>query len=147
VRNPYNVGAILRSAAFFGASGALFGAQAQPTPDAGSHLAPTAVRVAEGGVEHLLLTRTTDLASTLAGLRKAGVTVVGADGHATASAIGFSYRRPAVLVLGHEREGLGERVRAQCDAVVAIRGSGHVESLNVAVAAGVLIAEMTRARP
>jgi tRNA G18 (ribose-2'-O)-methylase SpoU len=70
--------------------------------------------------------------------------VFGADGHADANAIGFSFTRPAVLVLGHEREGLGERVRAQCEALVAIPGSGAVESLNVAVAAGVLIAELVR---
>jgi tRNA G18 (ribose-2'-O)-methylase SpoU len=70
--------------------------------------------------------------------------VFGADGHADASAIGFPFARPAVLVLGHEREGLGERVRAQCEALVAIPGSGAVESLNVAVAAGVLIAELVR---
>ena len=139
VRNPYNVGAILRSAAFFGLEGALFGAQATH-PD----LAPTAVRVAEGGVEHLSLSRTTDLADTLARLRQRGVQVVGADGRATAGAIGFAFVRPAIIVLGNEREGLGDRVRAQCDAVVAVRGAGHVESLNVAVAAGVLMAEMVR---
>jgi TrmH RNA methyltransferase len=139
VRNPYNVGAILRSAAFFGAEGALLGAQA-PHPD----LAPTAVRVAEGGVEHLQVARTTDLADTLARARERGVRVVGADGQSKTGAIGFAFGRPSILVLGHEREGLSDRVRAQCDAVVAIRGSGHVESLNVAVAAGVLFAEITR---
>ena len=139
VRNPYNVGAILRSAAFFGFDAALFGAQA-PHPD----LAPTAIRVAEGGVEHLLVSRTTDLADTLARLRERGVRVVGADGRATESAVGFAFERPTVLVLGNEREGLGDRVRAQCDAIVAVRGSGAVESLNVAVAAGVLMAEVTR---
>jgi tRNA G18 (ribose-2'-O)-methylase SpoU len=47
-------------------------------------------------------------------------------------------------VLGNEREGLGPRVRAQCDTVVAIRGSGEVESLNVGVAAGILVAQLTR---
>jgi TrmH RNA methyltransferase len=139
VRNPYNIGAILRSAAFFGLEGALFGAQA-PHPE----LASTAVRVAEGGVEFISLSRTTDLADTLARLRQRGVQVVGADGHATSSAIGFSFARPAIMVLGNEREGLGDRVRAQCDAIVAVRGTGHVESLNVAVAAGVLMAEMVR---
>jgi tRNA G18 (ribose-2'-O)-methylase SpoU len=51
-----------------------------------------------------------------------------------------------VLIVGHEREGMSERVRAQCDAIVAIPGTGAVESLNVAVAAGVLIAEITRGR-
>jgi tRNA G18 (ribose-2'-O)-methylase SpoU len=139
VRNPYNVGAILRSAAFFGLEGALFGAQA-PHPE----LASTAVRVAEGAVEHLALSRTTDLADTLARLRQRGVRVVGADGHAKTNAMGFAFGRPAVLVLGNEREGLGERVRAQCDAIVAVPGRGRVESLNVAVAAGVLMAEMLR---
>ncbi len=139
VRNPYNVGAVLRSAAFFGVDVALLGA---PAPHPG--LAPTAVRVAEGGAEHVQLARTTDLADTLARLRAAGVRVVGADGHATVEARGFAYGRPVVVVVGNEREGLGDRVRAQCDAVVAVRGSGAVESLNVAVAAGVLMAEMTR---
>jgi RNA methyltransferase, TrmH family len=142
VRNPYNVGAILRSAAFFGLEGALFGAQA-PHPE----LASTAVRVAEGGVEHLALSRTTDLADTLARLRQRGIRVVGADGHATTKASGFAFGRPVVLVLGNEREGLGDRVRAQCDAVVAVGGAGRVESLNVAVAAGVLMAELVRPAP
>jgi RNA methyltransferase, TrmH family len=139
VRNPYNVGAVLRSAAFFGLTGALLGAPA-PGPD----LAPTAVRVAEGGVEHLLLARTTDLADTLARLRARGARVIGADGHAATSALGFRFGRPAILVVGNEREGLGERVRAQCDAVVAVKGSGKMESLNVGVAVGVLRAEMMK---
>ncbi|HEX3345562.1 MAG TPA: RNA methyltransferase, partial [Polyangiaceae bacterium] len=139
VRNPYNVGAILRSAAFFGVDAMLLGT---PAPHPG--LAPTAVRVAEGGAEHVRLARTTDLADTLARLRGRGVRVVGADGGATTGAAGFSFGRPVVLVVGNEREGLGERVRAQCDAVVGVRGTGSIESLNVAVASGVLVAEMTR---
>jgi tRNA G18 (ribose-2'-O)-methylase SpoU len=141
VRNPYNVGAIVRSAAFFGLEGVYLGA---PAPHAG--LTSTAVRVAEGGAEEVRVSRTTDLADTLSRLRARGVRVVGADGHAHTAAVGFDYRGPVVLVLGNEREGLGERVRAQCDATVAIRGRGRIESLNVAVAAGVLMGEMTRGR-
>lgn len=139
VRNPYNVGAVLRSAAFFGLDAALLGA---PAPHPG--LPPLAVRVAEGGAEHLLLARTTDLADTLARLRARGVRVVGTDGHARTGALGFSYGRPLILVVGNEREGLADRVRTQCDAMVCVRGSGDVESLNVAVAAGVVMAEATR---
>jgi TrmH RNA methyltransferase len=141
VRNPYNIGAILRSAAFFGLEGMILGAPA-PHPA----LAPDAVRVAEGGAEHLALCRTTDLADTLGRLRAKGVRVVGADGAAPTRALGFAFPRPVVLILGHEREGMSERVRAQCDATVAIAGTGAVESLNVGVAAGVLIAEIARAR-
>ncbi len=141
VRNPYNVGAILRSAAFFGVEAALLGA---PAPHPG--LAPDAVRVAEGGIEHLLMSRTTDLADTLVRLRDRGVRIVGADGASRTGALGYPFARPTLLVLGNEREGLGERVRACCDAIVAIPGSGAVESLNVAVAAGVLVAELVRGR-
>lgn len=141
VRNPYNVGAILRSAAFFGVDAAILGAPA-PHPA----LAPDAIRVAEGGVEHLLLSRTTDLADTLSRLRARGAHVYGADGAARESAIGFAFERPAILVVGHEREGMSPRVRAQCDRVLAIPGSGNVESLNVAVATGVLLAELVRRR-
>ncbi len=139
VRNPYNIGAVLRSAAFFGVDAALLGA---PAPHPG--LPAVAVRVAEGGVEHLALARTTDLADTLTRLRARGVKVVGTDGQAPTSALDHRFARPSVLVLGNEREGPGDRIRAQCDAVVAVRGSGAVESLNVGVAAGVLIARMAQ---
>jgi TrmH RNA methyltransferase len=134
VRNPYNVGAILRSAAFFGVDAVILGAPA-PHPA----LAPDAVRVAEGGAEHVALARTTDLAGTLEKLAARGVSIVGADGHADRDAADFAFARPVVLVVGHEREGLGARVRERCGALVAVRGSDAVESLNVAVAAGVLM--------
>jgi TrmH RNA methyltransferase len=141
VRNPYNVGAVMRTAAFFGLDGALLGA---PAPHPG--LAPTAVRVAEGGTEQLKLARTTDLATTLARLRARGVVAIGADSSATTSAIGFVFPRSTILVMGNEREGLGDRVRAECAGLVAIPRGGAVESLNVAVAAGILIAEMVRSQ-
>jgi RNA methyltransferase, TrmH family len=141
VRNPQNIGAVLRSAAFFGARAALLGA---PAPHPG--LPPFAQRVAEGGAEHLELCRTTDLADTLARLRAQSVHVIGADAHASADVEALNVPRPCVLVLGHEREGLGPRVKAQCDSMVVIRGSGAIESLNVAVAAGVLLAGLSRQR-
>ena len=141
VRNPYNIGAILRTAAFFGVDAALMGA---PAPHPG--LDPNAVRVAEGGAEELLLARTTDLKDSLARLRKAGVSVVAADQGARVDAREYAFPRPCVLVMGNEREGLAPRVREECDATVAIRGTGAVESLNVAVAAGILISQLVRER-
>ncbi|MDI1448482.1 RNA methyltransferase [Polyangium sp. 6x1] len=139
VRNPYNIGAIVRSAAFFGLDAALLGA---PAPHPG--LAPDAVRVAEGGAEELAFARTTDLPDTLARLRARGITIVGGESDAAANAFGFTFKRPVVLVLGHEREGLSERAKAQCDALVAIPGAGTVGSLNVSIAASVLLAEVVR---
>lgn len=143
VRNPYNIGAVLRTAAFFGIDAALLG-----TPAPHPALPPLAVRVAEGGAEHLAITRTTDLADTLSRLRAAGIFVAGAEDDGVPDALAVartgSPKKPVVLVLGHEREGLSSRVRAQCDAIVAIRGTGEVRSLNVSVAASILIADLMR---
>ncbi len=141
IRNPYNIGAILRSAAFFGMDAALLGA---PAPHPG--LPADAVRVAEGGAEQLEFARTTDLPDTLARFRARGITVVGAESEATVNAIGFTYARPIVIVLGHEREGLSERAKASCDTLVAIPGLSPLRSLNVSVAASVLFAEVVRDR-
>ena len=139
VRNAYNIGAIVRTAAFFGVDAMIMGA---PAPHPG--LAPDAVRVAEGGAEHVAIARTTDLVDTLGRLKKRGVAIIGAAGESDTDAAKFSFTRPCVLVVGHEREGLGERVRSACDAIVAIRGSGTLESLNVAVATSVLISLMIK---
>jgi TrmH RNA methyltransferase len=137
VRNSYNIGAILRSAAFFGIDAALLGA---PAPHPG--VDPNAIRVAEGGVENLMLCRTTDLADTLKRLRARGVRVYGADGQASADVLTTTFARPCIVIVGNEREGLNPRVRAECDTIVAIRGTGAVESLNVGVAAGVLCSRL-----
>lgn len=139
VRNPYNVGAILRSAAFFGLEGALLGAIA-PHPA----LAADAIRVAEGGAEHLRLARTTDLAETLSRLRGRGLRVIGGESDAEDNLFGYPFVGPTVLVLGHEREGLSPAVRSACDGLVTIPGSGNIESLNVGVAASLCIAELAR---
>ncbi len=141
VRNPYNVGAILRSAAFFGIDGVLLGAPA-PHPA----LAPDALRVAEGGAEDLILSRTTDLAPSLAKLRARGVHVIGAESDGAESVHDATLPRPVVIVLGHEREGLSDRVRATCERMVTIPGGGLVGSLNVAVTAGVFCASVARGR-
>lgn len=141
VRNSYNIGAILRTAAFFGVDAAILGA---PAPHPG--LDGNAVRVAEGGTEEIELSRTTDLKDTLARMRKAKIHVVAADQGGAKDARVYPFPRPCVVVMGNEREGLAPRIREECDAIVSIRGTGAVESLNVGVAAGILIGELTRPR-
>jgi TrmH RNA methyltransferase len=141
VRNPHNVGAIVRSAAFFGASAVLLGS---PAPHPG--LAPDAVRVAEGGTERLAFARTTDLAGTLDRLKSRGVRVVGAESDVEASLFGADLGGPCAIVVGHEVEGIAPRVRARCDAMVTIPGTGAIGSLNVAISASLFIAEWARRR-
>ena len=139
VGNPHNAGAVLRTAAFFGASGLLLANAKQ------SVLTPAALRVAEGGAEHVPVVHGADLATALQTLRDDGCTIVGADAGAHTKLSAFRWPERVVLVLGHERDGLSPAVRKVCDVRVLIEGSGALDSLNVSVAAGVLIASYAAA--
>jgi TrmH RNA methyltransferase len=134
VGNPHNTGAILRTAAFFGARGLVIGG------DARDSLTPAALRIAEGGAEHVPITHCEDVTAALKGLRAHGLTIVGADSTAKPTTAELDWPARCVIVLGHEREGLSPAARKQCDLRVRIAGTGAIDSLNVSVAAGVLIA-------
>lgn len=137
VQNPHNIGAILRSAAFFGAAGLVLagqrGARAEGLP-------PAALRVAEGGAEHVGVLRVANLVAALRQLAQAGLRIVGADAHAERSLTELRWPPRTVLVLGSEAAGLAREVREMCDVTVRVVGRGALESLNVSVAAGVMLA-------
>lgn len=139
VRNPYNIGAIVRTAAFFGVDSILLG---MPAPHPA--LPPDAVRVAEGGAESIRFSRTTDLGASLARLREEGVSVLGIESDGKEDLAEARVRGPSVLVFGHEREGLSDRVRRSCTHTLRLVGSGQVGSLNVSVTAGIAIAFASR---
>ena len=135
VQDPGNVGTSLRSAAWFGADAVLASDQ---TAD---FFNPKSVRAAMGGLWDLRLARTDDLPAALTGLRQSGFALYGAalDG---VDARTFAPCRPSVLVLGSEAHGLTPAVGALLDAQLTIAGAPMrrgVESLNVAVAAGILL--------
>jgi RNA methyltransferase, TrmH family len=137
IGNPHNLGAIARTAAFFGIERMLLADRPeQAIPSDASY------RVAEGGLEHLTLYQA-PLPAALAGLRQ-GYRIIGA-------APGFGAplaRRPAgnppVLILGNEEKGLHPVTLAACDEIVSIPGSGPLQSLNVSAAAAILIYLATR---
>jgi TrmH RNA methyltransferase len=138
VTNPHNVGALVRSAAYFGA-------RAMIVRGPGERLPSAAVRVAEGGAEQLPVGYVAELGATLAALARAKIAVVAADAHEGDSLDDFRWPERCVLVLGAEREGLSAPVLAARPTRVHIPGTGRVESLNVSVAAGVLLAAASRA--
>jgi tRNA G18 (ribose-2'-O)-methylase SpoU len=142
VENPHNLGAILRSSAYFGAVGVLFA-----TGETAARVPPSAVRVSQGASELLLLVGTPGLAAPIAELRRRGIHVIGADTRAPRTLHQAAFARPCVVVLGNERSGLLPETRRACEDLVSIPGTGQVESLNVSVAAGVLLAAATRAVP
>lgn len=137
IGNAHNLGAIARSAAFFGIEHLVI-----PADPAAAVPNDAAYRVAEGGLEHVTVWRVDDLAGFVAMLRAAGYEVLGAatrGGRPEAGGEG-----PRALVLGNEETGLSPAVAGACSRLVTLTGSGRVESLNVSVAAGVLMHAMWR---
>lgn len=140
VGNPHNFGAILRSAAHFGIAGVLL-------PEGATlALSGAAARVAEGGAEALPLVRLGDTAVAAAQLRDAGfllaATLVSGGDDLFATAL----PQRLVYVLGAESDGMGSELAEACDLRLSIPGSGAVESLNVAAATAVLLAQWARVR-
>ena len=133
IGNPHNLGAIARSAAFFGCRAMLLSGDPRQ-----AGLSDAAWRTSEGGLEALALYRAPDLPAALRRLsgRYLTVAAVAREGVPPAA---LPQDRPVALVLGNEEQGLPEATIAACAARVTLPGSGAVESLNVSVAAAVLM--------
>ena len=134
VSNPHNLGAIARSAAFFGARALLLRDGAGQAMPSGA-----AYRTAEGGLEHLDLHRAGDLAACLRSLQPHYRAVAAALTDDAVPPSGVPRDRPIALVLGNEERGVSREVLEACRGRVRIPGSGRVQSLNVAQAAAVLL--------
>lgn len=132
IQDPHNIGAVLRSAAFFGASGAIL-----PRWRSGP-VGETASRVSSGGVEHVPLIREKNLAETVLTLQDAGFEVVGAD-MAGEPLKSYVPGKRVALVLGNEGEGIRRLVKERCDKLLKVTGAGTVDSLNVSAAAAVFL--------
>lgn len=135
VGNPHNFGAILRSAAHFGVAGLLL------PPGSTLALSGAAARVAEGGAESVPLVRLPELPEAMAQLRAAGLSLAATlvDGGEDLFASVLPSR--LVYVMGAEGEGMDRELAQDCDHQVSIPGTGAVESLNVASATAVLLAQ------
>ncbi|MFN3202324.1 MAG: 23S rRNA (guanosine(2251)-2'-O)-methyltransferase RlmB [Bradymonadia bacterium] len=132
VTDPRNLGAILRSAEAFGATGALL------PKHRSAHLGPTVARTSAGASEILPVAMETNLAQSIKVAQKAGLQCIGADMDGVhPEAIDWS--RPTMLIMGAEGQGLRRLTRERCDQRVMIPLSGATASLNVSVAAGILL--------
>src|SRR5207248_665346 len=140
VQDPHNLGACLRSA---DAAGAL---AAMRPRDRAAQVTPTVRKVAVGAAETTPVVAVTNLVRTLKLLKQAGLWVAGADAAGDKSAHQADLTGPVVLVLGAEGTGLRLLTRQTCDFLVRLPQLGAVESLNVSVAAGMLLYEAVRQR-
>ena len=144
VTDPRNLGAVLRAADGAGASGVVV------PKDRAVGVTPAAVKASAGASEHVPVARETNLRRALEKMKEAGVWVYAAEG-GTASAGATEYKNldlsgPVAFVLGSEGRGVRRLVREGCDGAVSIPMHGAVSSLNVSVAAAVLLFEARRQR-
>jgi len=138
VEDPRNLGAILRTAEAAGAAGAIV-----PTRRSAG-LSPAVAKASAGAVMHLPVARVTNLARAVELCREAGFRTVAADPRATVDYDEADLAPPIALVVGGEEHGVRRLVRERCDAAVRIPMRGKVESLNVSVAAAILLYEVLR---
>ena len=140
IEDPRNLGAILRSADAAGATGVI--RQARRAAPLGG----VAAKTSAGAMAHLQVATVVNVARALEELHRAGIWTVGLTSGAKQRYDQVDLTLPTALVLGAEGAGLRRLVRERCEVLASIPMKGHVESLNVAVAAGVALFEAVRQR-
>jgi len=140
IEDPQNLGAILRTADAAGADGVVIQSRRSAA------LGGAAAKASAGAVAHVRMAEVVNIARALEDLKEAGVWTVGLAGDAPAPYDSIDFTVPSAIVLGAEGSGLRRLVRERCDFLARIPMGGHVESLNVSVAAGITLFEAVRQR-
>ncbi len=140
VEDPHNLGAIIRTAHAAGAGSVVI-------PERRSAgLTDVVAKAAAGALEHMPIARVTNINRSLEDLKERGFWIYGLDERGTESYDQVKYSTPTAVVLGGEGKGLHEQVRKHCDVLVRIPMEGKISSLNVSVAAGIVLFEWKRRR-
>ncbi|HKP73376.1 MAG TPA: 23S rRNA (guanosine(2251)-2'-O)-methyltransferase RlmB, partial [Pyrinomonadaceae bacterium] len=140
VEDPRNLGAIIRTAECAGVHG-LFVPERRAVG-----LTETVAKAAAGALEYVPVARATNIARLVEEFKERGIWTVGTDAEANISYTDWDWRQPCALLLGGEGAGLRRLVRERCDVLVRIPLRGRISSLNVSVAAGIVLYEALRQR-
>src|SRR5215470_9329099 len=139
VEDPHNLGAIIRTALAAGAHGVVI-----PERRAAG-LTDTVARASAGALAHLPVAKVTNLVRSMEELKEAGYWLVGLDERADMNYTEVDYTSPTGIVMGGE-DGMHDLTRKRCDFLVSLPTGGPVKSLNVSVAAGIVLFEALRQR-
>ena len=140
IEDPQNLGAILRSAGAAGVHGVIVRARRA------AGLTAAVSRASAGALEYVPVARVTNISNTLEALKENGLWVLGIDAVGEARYTDVDLRVPTAIVIGSEGKGMSDLVRRKCDIVASIPMSGHVSSLNAAVASALVVYEAFRQR-
>jgi 23S rRNA (guanosine2251-2'-O)-methyltransferase len=140
IEDPHNVGAIVRTVDAAGAHGVIRQTRRAAALDA------AAAKASAGAIAHVAVVDVVNVARAIAELKSLNVWTVGLAGDAKQPYDAIDFTQPTAIVLGAEGSGLRRLVRESCDFTASIPMTGHLESLNVSVAAGVVLFEAARQR-
>jgi len=134
--DPQNLGSIIRTAHCFGANGVII------PKNRAAEVSPAVIKASAGAADHTPVAMVTNLVSTIKYLKEKGFWIYGADARQGVDMSACHNQGKVVLVLGSEGSGIRPLVRKSCDFLVAIPLYGKVDSLNVSVAAGIILHEI-----
>lgn len=140
IEDPHNVGAILRTCDAAGVHGVIVQSRRSAA------LGGAAAKAAAGALSHVRIAEVVNIARAVEELKESNVWTVGLAGEASRSYTEIDFTCPSAVVVGAEGTGLRRLVRDRCDHLASIPMLGHVDSLNVSVAAGVVLFEAVRQR-
>jgi 23S rRNA (guanosine2251-2'-O)-methyltransferase len=140
IEDPRNLGAILRTCAAASVEAVVI------PKDHAAGLSATVAKTAAGALDHLKIAKVTNVASALKQMKSAGLWIVGVETSQAKTYHDLNYDTPLGLVFGNENSGLRRLVRETCDFLVSIPTPGTIHSLNVSVAAGIVLFEVLRQR-
>jgi len=140
IQDPHNLGAILRTAECAGANGVII------TKHNSASINETVIKTSAGATEHLKICPVNNLSQTLKELKANGFWIVGSALENAKDYTKVDYKIPLVLVVGNEEKGIRRLTAESCDFIVEIPMKGKIQSLNVSVAAGILLFEILRQR-
>lgn len=140
VQDPYNFGAIIRSAEILGADAIFIGMQEQ------CDVTSLVCRTSAGAVNHVPLAQVPDLAAFCQQLKSLNINVLGTAMQAEETLVDYAFPQPTALIVGNEGTGLHPDLISACSHLIRIPQQGRTESLNVAVSAGILLYEASRQR-
>lgn len=136
IEDPHNFGAIIRSADAFGVDGIIIKSHNQVL------VTPVVAKVSTGAIEYMRIAQVSNLSNTLNKLKENGYWVYSADGSGKQNYQAIKYDGPVALVVGSEGRGISKLVLDNSDFIIKIPMTGHVNSLNVSVATGILLSRI-----
>lgn len=138
IQDPRNFGAIIRSAECFGVDGIIIQDRNNVK------VTETVIKASTGAIEHVDIVQVVNISETINTLKKYGYFVYGAEADGDSYYYEENYPDKMCFVLGSEGKGIRKKVREHCDKIIKIHLNGKINSLNVSVAAGILLSESSK---